>query len=297
MKKNNTNIPDKQRNIGSLVKKYSIILIFSIVYAIGISLFLAPNELAPGGISGISIIVSHYTGISNGLLYFILNIPIMILGVYKLGIKFLSSTIVTVILTSFFVDIFEAYSAFTTNKMLAAIIGGAVVATGLGMIFKTGATSGGADIIVRLLKLKYPHIETGKLFLAMDSIIVLLSAIAFKNVEAALYAGIAVFVSSNVMDKVLYGTDGAKLVFIISDSESEIAHKLLKDIDTGVTFINGSGAYTSADKKIIMCVSKKQNLPKIQNVVRDIDSNAFMIISSASEVVGKGYKSPFQEKL
>lgn len=286
-----------KKTIFKRLKKYFLILLFSYVYAMGISLFLAPNDLAPGGISGLAIIISHYTGISNGLLYAIINIPIIILGIYKLGMKILVPTIVTVVLTSSFVDALSVFPALTSNKILAALFGGSMVATGLSMILKCGSTSGGADIIVRLLKLKFPYIETGKLFLAIDTIIVIFSAIAFKNVEIALFASLAMITSSMVMDKILYGTDGAKLIFIISELEKEITPVLLSDLNTGVTYINGFGAYTLSDKKIIMCVIRKQSLPKIQNIVREIDSNAFMIVTSASEVLGEGYKSHFQEKL
>ena len=278
-------------------KKYLIILIFSFVYAAGISLFLSPNNLAPGGVSGLSIIINHFTGLSTGMIYFIINIPIMIIGMYKLGFKFLLSTLITIILSSTFMDMLSNVTIITSDKLLAALVGGVLCAIGLGIIFKVGSTSGGTDVIVRLLKLKYPYIETGRLFLILDAVIVVISAVAFKDVEAALYAGVAAVVASVAMDKVLYGTDGAKLIFIISSKNTIIVSRLLKDIETGVTYINGAGAYTESPKKIIMCVSKKQNLPKIQNVVRELDPDAFMIISSANEVLGQGYKSHFQDKL
>lgn len=287
----------KQTTWVTTIKKYLIILIFSFVYAAGISLFLSPNNLAPGGVSGLSIIINHFTGLSTGMIYFIINIPIMIIGMYKLGFKFLLSTLITIILSSTFMDMLSKVPLITSDKLLAALVGGVLCAIGLGMIFKAGSTSGGTDVIVRLLKLKYPHIETGRLFLILDAVIVVISAVAFKDVEAALYAGVAAVVASVAMDKVLYGTDGAKLIFIISSKNTIIVSRLLKDIETGVTYINGAGAYTESPKKIIMCVSKKQNLPKIQNVVRELDPDAFMIISSANEVLGQGYKSHFQDKL
>ena len=278
-------------------KKYFQIIVFSFVYAMGISFFLSPNNLAPGGVSGLSIIIKHYTGISTGILYFVINVPIIIVGIYKLGIKFISSTIVTIGLTSIFMDILSNVTIITSDKILAALAGGALSAIGLGMIFKAGSTSGGTDIIVKLLKLKYPHIETGRLFLILDAAIIALSAVAFRDIEAALYAGISAFVASFTLDKILYGTDGAKLIFIISSKEASIASRLLNDLETGVTYLNGSGAYTDSNKQIIFCAVKKQNLPKLQQIVRETDPDAFMIISSASEVLGYGYKSHFQEKM
>lgn len=279
------------------IKQYGIILFFSFIYSIGISLFLAPNNLAPGGISGLSIIISHYIHISYGLLYGLINIPIIIFGIHKLGIKILLPTIVTVILTSVFTNLLAYYPPITQNLLLAALCGGTLVSFGLSMFLKNGATSGGVDIIVRILKLKYPHIETGKLFLLMDISVVALSAIAFKNIEIALFATVAVVTSSIIMDKILYGTDGAKLIFIISNHEEEIASALLLDLDIGLTYIDGSGAYTHSKKNIIMCVTKKQTFPKLQNTVRNIDDNAFMIVTSANEVLGNGFKSHYTDRL
>lgn len=281
----------------NFVKQYGIILFFSFVYAIGISLFLAPNNLAPGGISGLSIIISHYTHISYGLLYGLINIPIIILGIYKLGIKILLPTIITVVLTSTFTNLLSYYPPITENLLLAALCGGTLVSLGLSMFLKNGSTSGGVDIIVRILKLKYPHIETGKLFLIMDIFVVILSAIAFKNIEIALFAAVAVITSSIIMDKILYGTEGAKLVFIISEHYEEISNALLLDLDIGVTYINGFGAYTHSKKNILMCVTRKQVFPKLQSTVKDIDDNAFMIVSSANEVLGNGFKSHHTARL
>ncbi|NLL93635.1 MAG: YitT family protein [Clostridiales bacterium] len=280
-----------------LLVKYTVILFFSFVSACSISLILSPNQLAPGGVTGLSIIVNHYTGLSTGALYFLINVPIMVIGIWKFGAGFFVSNIVAIIAHSIFVDLLAPIGPITTDPVLAALFGGAISAISLGMIFKVGSSSGGTDVVVRLLKLKFPHIETGRLFLVLNVFVVALSAIAFKNITVAMYAGIAVFVSSHVMDLVLYGRDGAKLLFIISSHEQEIALRLLEEIGTGVTYVNGVGAYTSQDKKIIMCVLKKQNLPKAQNIVRNVDSSVFMIVSSASEVLGEGYKSPYQENL
>lgn len=281
----------------SFLKQYGTILIFSLVYAIGISLFLAPNNLAPGGISGLSIIISYYTHISYGLLYGLINIPIIIFGICKLGIRILVPTIITVILTSTFTNIFSCYPPVTNDLLLAALFGGALVSSGLSMFLKNGSTSGGVDIIVRIIKLRYPHVKTGKLFLFIDIIVVIFSAFAFKNLAIALYASVAVITSSIIMDKILYGTDGAKLIFIISEFNEQIADALLSDLDTGVTYIKGFGAYTHSEKNIIMCVTRKQTFPKLQNAVRSIDDNAFLIVSSANEVLGNGFKSHHADRL
>ncbi len=271
--------------------KYLGIIIGSFLFSFSISVFLTPNNLAPGGISGLSIILNHITGWSVGLLSFIFNLPLLLLGAYKLGTKFLASTIFSITICSIFIDLTSHIKVITYDPLLALIFGGCLCAIGLGIIFRSGATSGGTDIIVRLLRLKYPHISSGILFTATDIIIVTLSAFVFNDIEIAMYAGICVVLMGIIMDKVLYGLDGAKLVFIISDKNTDITDKLLLELEIGVTYIDGKGAYTNTSKKIIMCGTKKQHLPKIQSYVKDIDPLAFMIVSSATEILGEGFKS------
>lgn len=276
------------------IKKHIInncLIIFgSILYAIAISLFLDPNKLAPGGLTGIVIMLAHYLPVKVGTLVFLLNIPLMILGIWKFGLKFFASTVYTIVLTSLFMNILTPYGPVTREPLLAAAAGGSLLAIGVGLAFKAGATTGGMDIIIWLIKLKYKHIKTGRLFLFTDVIIVAASAFVFKDIDIALFAGIAVLISSLVLDAVLYGTDGAKLVYVISDHNEAVAKKYLEELEVGATYINGSGAYTDKNKKILMCAMKKQLLPKAQEIVRGEDENAFMIVTSATEIFGEGFK-------
>lgn len=279
------------------LKNNLLIIVGSILYAIAISLFLDPNQLAPGGLTGIVIMISYYVSIKVGTLVFILNIPIMILGIYKFGLRFFASTVYAIILTSVFTNILAPYGPITEERLLAAGAGGALLAIGIGLTFKAGATTGGVDIIVRLIKLKFRHIKTGKLFLIFDVIVVSISAYVFKNIDVALFAGVAVLISSIVFDIVLYGADGAKLVYVISEHQELIAKRFLEELEVGVTFINGSGAYTDNKKKILMCAMRKQLLPQAQDIVNHEDSNAFMIVSSATEIFGEGFKRHDSERI
>ena len=280
-----------------LICEYMIIAVASVFFAIAVSLFLDPNKLAPGGVTGIAIIINHFLDMPTGTLVLIMNIPIMILGIWKFGVKFFISTIVATVMGSVFIDIVAKFPVATNDMFLSALIGGILMGLSIGLIFKVGASTGGTDIIARLLKIRFPHVETGKLFILVDIMIVLASAIAFRDIELAAYAGICVFVSGKALDFVLYGGEGARLIFVISDKEEEIAQKFMTDLDSGVTYVNGIGAYTSADKKIIMCAMTKQMLPKAQDIVRDIDINAFIIVTSANEIVGEGYKSPYENRM
>lgn len=280
-----------------VIYQYSLITIGAFIYATAISLFLDPNKLAPGGVSGLAIIVNHYTSFSTGMMTLIINIPLMILGIWKFGLKFFVSTIVATTLGSIFIDLLAPIGAVADDRILCAVVGGALIGISLGFIFKAGATTGGTDIVARLLKLKFPHIETGSLFMAIDSVVVAASAIAFRDVEVALYAAICVFLTGKVFDLVLYGTQEAKLLIIISDKEEEIAERLLNDIDTGMTYLHGVGGYSEKHKRVIMCAMKKQMLPKAEDMIKEIDLNAFIIVTSANEIVGQGYRSPLEERI
>ncbi len=280
-----------------MIWNYVVITVFSLTYAVGISLFLDPNNLAPGGVSGVSIMLSRITPIPTGTWILLINIPILALGLWKFGMKFLISTIYCTIVSSAFTNMLSGFAPLTTDKLLAAAAGGTVMAVSMGMILKAGATTGGVDIIVKILRLRYRHLKTGNLYLIMDAVVVTLSGIMFRNLETALYAAVAIFVSSVVMDTVLYGKDGAKMIYIISDRPKQITERLLADLDIGVTALQGEGAYSGKEKKVLMCVMRKPLAPKAQQIVKEEDPEAFMIVSDATEIFGEGYKSYFSERL
>ena len=287
----------EQKKVWKLIWDYLMITIFSFTYAAGISLFLDPNKLAPGGVSGISIMLSRITPIPTGTWILLLNIPILGLGLWKFGLKFLISTVYCTIVGSAFTNMLAGFGALTTDKVLAAAAGAALMAVSMGMILKAGATTGGVDIIVKVLRLRYRHLKTGNLYLIMDAIVVTLSGIMFHNLEIALYAAVAIFISSVVLDTVLYGKDGAKMIYIISDHPDRITDRLLEDLDIGVTSLKGEGAYSGKEKKVLMCVMRKPLAPKAQQIVKEEDPEAFMIVSDATEIFGEGYKSYFSERL
>ena len=269
----------------------------SFVYACGISLFLDPNDLAPGGIVGLSVIFNRILGIETGTLYFILNIPIMFLGLWKFGLRFIASTFFSIILNSVFTNVLAGVGAVTSEPLLAALAGSILVGVGVAIVFKSKATTGGTDIIVKVIHEKYKHLKTGAIFLLTDVIIVTASGFVFKDFNIIMYAFIAVFVTGKVMDMVLYGGDEAKLFYIISDHPERIAERILKDIDIGVTFLSGKGAYSRREKQVILCVARKQQGPAIEEIVKQEDRDAFMIISSANEIYGEGYKNIMSDKL
>ncbi|WWR17233.1 YitT family protein [Lachnospiraceae bacterium JLR.KK008] len=286
-----------RKSIKKGLRNYLVITLAAIVYAAGVSLFLDPNNLAPGGVTGIAILLNRLIGVNTGTLIMILNVPIILLGMWKFGWKFIVSTFYAIFAVSAATDILAPVGALTKEPMLAAIAGGALSAAALGIIFRAGATTGGTDIIIKVLRLKYPHMRTGFLFLLSDVMIAGSSLFVFGDVDVVLYALLAVFVMSRVMDIVLYGTDEAKLIYIISDKPKEIADRILEEIEIGVTYLDGRGGYSSQSKEVIMCVTRKQQAPKIEEIVKEEDPRAFMIVTSASEIYGEGYKNIFADKI
>ncbi len=272
-----------------------------LLYAIAIAIFLNPLELAPGGVSGIAIIINSLTGISTGLMIFVFNIPLIVIAFIKFGKEFCFSTVYVIGVYSTATDIIskltEGKAIITSDPLLAAFAGGALMAIGIGIVFRAGSSTGGTDILIKLLRRRYRHINTGTIFFLFDLAVIAVSAVAFKNIEVALYALITVFIDSKVLDFVLYGLDRGKLVYIISDHGEAIAKRLLIELDTGVTFTEGSGAYSGEAKRILMCAVKNHSFPKLRQIVKEEDGSAFIIVSDTAEIIGEGHKPIEKEEL
>lgn len=278
------------------IKKYTMLTIACVIFGIGVALFVDPNDLAPGGFTGLAIMINRLIPVNTGMLYLILNIPVILLGIRKFGWKFTVSTLYSILAVSLFTDLFHLMTPVTYDPLLGAVFGGALIGVGIGLVMRNGGTTGGADIVIKCLKIRIPHMKTGTLMLMLDAAIIGMSGIVFGNFNAVLYGILSSVATSVALDFVLYGGDEARLIYIISDKAEGIAEKLLEDVDIGVTFLNGSGAYHNTEKKVIMCVVKKQLAPRVEEVVENDDQGAFMIITNASEIYGEGYKSFFADK-
>ncbi len=267
------------------------IIIGTILYAFGISVFLDPNEIAPGGFIGISVILSHTIGLYTGTWYLLLNIPVILLGRRAFGNKFIVKTAFVIILNSMLTNMFGKIDAITDDLFLASVAGSLLIGTGLGFILKTGATTGGVDIIIRFIRIKHPELKISTLFVIIDTIIVTVSGIVFKDFNIAMFAFITAVLNGRVMDYILYGSDEARLVYIISDVPEKVLKRVLSEMEAGATLLSGQGAYSNKNKKIIMCVVKKRKSILLQTIVKEEDKNAFIIITSANEIYGEGYKN------
>ena len=283
----------------NLVWSYFMITLASAIYAVGFNWFYVPNDIAFGGITGVGQIINAILPWAPiGTVVIILNIPLFILGWRLQGGHLLLSSLYAMAVSSVFIDIVNSIWTFEAmDSMLACVFGGVFMGASLGMVFQQGATTGGTDLIARLLKLKITWLPMGKLLIATDMVVIVASAIAFGSVYSALYGVVALYIAGIVMDRMLYGLDSAKVAYIISDRFKEIADVLVNDLDRGVTILQGQGGYSGAEKKVLMCAFKQRQIVSIKKMVKELDPSAFIIVCDAHEVLGDGFREYRQNEL
>ena len=285
------------KKTGKIIANYLTLTAAAFVYAVAVSLFLDPNDIAAGGVTGISILISRFVPIPTGTLVLMFNIPIVALGLWKFGLRFIFSTIYTVVCITLFMNALAPFGAVTDDLLIAAVLGGALSGTAIAFTFKAGGTTGGIDIIIKVMRTKWRHIKTNVFFLLIDSFVITASWLVFRDLTVAFYAGVVVVIDSIVMDKWLYGSDEAKLFFIVSSEPAKVKQRIMGELSITTTIIPATGAYTNEDREILMVVTRKQIAPKLEEIVKDEDSGAFMIVASASEIYGEGYKDIRRERL
>jgi uncharacterized membrane-anchored protein YitT (DUF2179 family) len=286
-------------------KVWSLIVIGAYILAAGFVLFIDPHRIAPGGVYGIGIIVHYLTkglfswapaGLPIGAVGLVLNIPLTILGIKLLGPRFGIKTVIGFVLTSIFIDAqhyFLGYEPLVDDPLLSSIFGGVLIGFGLGLIFKSKATSGGSDIIAMIFA-KYTRLPLGQLMIYVDSAIVLIALAAFQDWKIPLYSWIVIYITGKVIDLTIQGVSYDKTLFIISDKYEAIRDKLINDIDRGGTLINGIGMYKGQEKKIIFTNVNRREVHMIRDFIEQIDPNAFITVIDANEILGNGFK-PLKE--
>lgn len=271
---------------------YFIIALGAAVYAIGVVVFTSPNNIAPGGMTGIATMLNYLFALPIGTFIFILNIPLFVWGAIENGVAFLTKTIIGTAFVSIAIDVLTpVLPAYEGDTILAAIFGGILCGTGLGLIFYRGGSTGGTDIVALNIHKHIPHISTGYIILVADAVILAMAFFVYNSLESALYAAVAIFVSIKVIDTISYGTSrgNGKLIFIITNNYSKVSKIIMNDIERGVTLLDGEGAYSKEKKKIVMCAARPQQVYRITNGVKSIDPNAFIIITTAGAIRGKGF--------
>lgn len=261
------------------------------IFAFGIYYFNAPNQIAPGGITGISIVVNYISGFPIGLFSALINIPLIIIAFIKLGKYFIIKTAVSTIFFSIFVDIlFPFFPVYKGDIIIAAVFGGICMGIGLALVFSREGSTGGIDIISLIIQKKKPHLQLGKVIFSFDLFIILISSIVFKNLTVSLYAIISMFISGKVLNNFLVGFDVGKMVFIVTNMASEISYGITNGLNRGATVFQTKGAYSQKQNNVVLCALRQNEYYKLKNIVYSIDPRAFMILTDATEVFGEGFK-------
>lgn len=273
------------------LKKYSTIILGTFIIAMSMDLFLVHADIAPGGLSGVAILLHHLADIPVGISILVLNIPIFLWGLRNFNLSFMLSSLFGMLALSAFTDAFAFLKPVTTDILLSAIYGGALMGLGLGLVFQAGSTTGGTDIAAQILKKHFPSISVGRFVLIIDAFIVLLAGLVFGRWEVILYSAAALYICSYIIDLLVEGIDFAKVAYIISNTPEKISAQISETLERGTTALHASSHYSGADKTVLMCVVKKYEIPKLKKIIKLVDKDAFVILSDTREVLGNGFKN------
>ena len=262
----------------------------STVFAMGFALFLQPNDMNAGGISGLARVFVELTGFGSiGTLSILINLPLFLLGGLKIGRRFFVGSLLGMLLSSVLIDSLAVIPMPAVEPLIGVLYGSVLCGFGLGVVFICGTSTGGSDILVRLLKLRYRNVPIGQISLVFDAIVVTLTGIVFHDISKALYTGVTVFVSSKVIDAVVYRFDYSKVALIISKEYQSIAETIGTRLDRGATYLLAEGSYSHTPTKVVLAAVKKQQLAELKELVMQIDPNAFVFVQEAHQVLGDGF--------
>ena len=270
-------------------KDFLITIFGTFLTGMGIGLFLTPNKIVGGGVSGLSTILYHTAKIPPGISFFIINGLFLLIGLKSLGKGFTIKTLIDTTSLSVFVQIFSMFPIYTGNPMVATVFGGVLYGLGIGICFAFGASTGGTDILGRMVQKKFSYIPIGKMLLTIDGVIILTSLIFFKNIELTLYGVISLYISSCSIDFVIGRLNVSKIAFVITDKGEEISQKLVSTSPRGVTLIDVKGAYTETNKNMLFCALKENEIEKFQNKILNIDETAFIVFAESQGIKGNGF--------
>ena len=284
---------ETKKTIKQTIIDYIIIAIGAFIFSFGIAMFTSPNNIAPGGVSGIGTMLNHLFNIPIGSVILAFNIPLFIFSFKKFGRKFFKKSLFATFLTSSLIDIlpFILEKHYIYSPLLASIFGGVSIGVGVGIIFLRGGTTGGADILAKLIKLKHPHLSLGTLVFIIDAVIVISTIFVYGSIEALLYSTVSFFVTSRAVDAIIFGAARSKMLLIITTQPQQIAKRIMNDIQHGVTLIPASGAYTNEEKTILLSVVRPNEVAEINKIVKEIDRSAFTVITESNEVFGYGFQN------
>ena len=274
-----------------LLRDYALIALGCLIFALGFDLFMEPHSINVGGVSGVAMLLVEVTGIGSvGVFTVLLNVPLFLMGYKVLGKRFFFGSLFGMLASSLFLDVCSIIPAPQTETLLGALFGGVLSGVGIGLVFMGHASTGGSDIIARLLKRKFRDLKMGMLMLMVDLVIVAFTGVVFRDISKALYSVVILYVSAEVMDAILYGLDYSTVALIITERYDEVYAAIGNQLDRGATFLDGRGGYTGAPKTVIMTAVSRRQVSDLKQLVQSIDPNAFMILQEAHQVLGEGFK-------
>lgn len=273
------------------IRMFSLTVLGSAIFSLGFDLFMQPHQINIGGVSGVAMLLTTLVGRGSvGLFSLMINIPLFLLGGHHLGKKFFFGSLVGALACSVFLDLFALLPIPQTDVMLAALYGGILSGVGIGLVFLGGASTGGTDIVVKLLRRRFRTLPLGRLMLAVDLVVITLTGVVYHDISKALYSAVPLYVSSVVMDGLIYGLDYSTVALIISDEFSAITAAIEEKLDRGVTILDGQGGYSGERKQVLLCAIRRRQVPQLKDLVREIDPAAFVILQEAHQVLGEGFR-------
>lgn len=280
----------KRETLWKELRSAGMIALGCAAFSLGFDLFLDPHQINVGGISGLAMVLRELLGFGSiGVISAIINIPLFLLGYRELGKRFFFGSLLGTALTSLFLDLFTLLPVPQTDVMLGALYGGLLSGIGLGLVFLAGASTGGSDIVAKLLRKHFRRLKLSRLMLIVDILIVTLTGIVFRDISKALYSAVPLYVCSVVMDGVIYGLDYSSMALIISDQYTQIVEEIAVKLDRGATLLEAHGAYHGDSRQVIMCAIRRRQVTELKDIVSRLDPNAFMILQDAHQVLGEGF--------
>ena len=268
----------------------AVTLLGSALFALGFSCFLLPNDISTGGISGLALVAVELLKFGSvGSLSVLINLPLFLIAGLKIGRRFFFGSLAGMLCSSVLIDAFTLLPMPATEPLIGALYGGALCGLGLGTVFTAGSSTGGSDIVVRLLKLRYRDMPIGQISICFDAMVVVITGLVFQDLNKALYTGVAVFLCGKVMDLVVYRFDNSKVALIMTKEHQKIAEGINNRLDRGATFLSGEGSFTHRQMKVVLTAVKRQQLTELKELVMEIDPTAFVIVQEAHQVLGDGF--------
>lgn len=283
------NLFDKRR-IYTAVVDCAVIAVGAVLMGVALSVFMVPFKIAPGGVSGLATVLHYLTGLRVSVLIPLINIPIFIIGIIRLERDFLVKSVFGTVVLSIATETAAILPPPTSDPLISAVFGGAVMGIGISAVLSRGGTTGGTDILVLVIRRSFSEVSVGRLYLLIDGAVIAMAGLAFSSGEVIFYSAVSLVVSTYMTDAALEGLNLARLVYIISDSNREICDRIYAELKRGVTGLNSVSMYSGRSGRILMCVIRKGQLSKLKKIIQDIDKDAFVIICDAKEVMGSGFE-------